>query len=130
MPYQRLLLKLRYYGIRESTLQWVQSFLSDRSQQVLVESASESYPVTSGVPQGTVLGPLLFLPYINDMPMKVSSTARLFPDDILLHRRIRSSQEDIDRLQQWEKEWQMSLTAPGAPHSNLVRCSREGPAYH
>ena len=116
VPHQRLLLKLRHYGIGESTLQWIQSFLSDRSQQVLVEGqASESSPVTSGVPQGTVLGPLLFLLYIYDMPMKVSSTARLFADDSLLYRKIRSSQdsislqEDLDRLQQWEKEWQMSF---------------------
>ena len=91
-------------------------FLSERSQQVLVEGqASESSPVTSGVPQGTFLGPLLFLLYINDMPMKVSSTVRLFADDSLLYRRIRSSQDsislqkDLDRLQQWEKEWQMSF---------------------
>ena len=116
VPHQRQLLKLRHYGIGESTLQWIQSFLSDRSQQVLVEGqASDSSPVTSGVPQGTVLGPLLFLLYINDMPMKVSSTARLFADDSLLYWRIRSSQdsislqEDLDRLQQWEKEWQMSF---------------------
>ena len=108
-------MKLRHYGIRDSTLQLVLGLHSDRSQQVLVEGqASESSPVTSGVPQGTVLGPLLFL-YINDMPMKVSSTARLFADDSLLYRRIRSSQdsislqEDLDRLQQWEKEWQMSF---------------------
>ena len=111
VPHQRLLLKLRHYGIRDSTLQWVQSFLLDRSKQVRVKGqASESSPVTLGVPQGKVLGPLLFLLYINDMPMKVSSTARLFADDSLLYRRIGSSQdrislqEDLDRLQQWEKE--------------------------
>ena len=121
VPHQRLLLKLRHYGIGDSTLQWVQSFLLDRSQQVLVEGqASESSSVTSGVQQGTVLGPLLFLLYINDMPMKVSSTARLFTDDSLLYRRICSSQdsislqEDLDCLQQWEKEWQMSF--------NLTKC--------
>ena len=116
MPHQGLLLKLPRYGIGDSTLQRAQSFLSDRSQQVLVEGqASESSPVTSGVQQGTVLGPLLFLLYINDMPMKVSPTARLLADDSLLFRRIPSSQdiislhEDLDRLQQWEKEWQMSF---------------------
>ena len=111
VPHQRLLLKLRHYGIGDSILQWVQSFLSGRSQQVLVEGqASEPSPVTPGVPQGTALGPLLFL-----LSMKVSSTARLVADDSLLYRRIRSSQdsiilqEDPDRLQQWEKEWQISF---------------------
>ena len=110
VPHQRLLLKLRHYGIGDSTLQWVQSFLSARSQQVLVEGqASESSPITLGFPQER------FLLYIDDMPMKVSSTAGLFADDSLLYRMIRSSQdsislqEDLDRLQQWEKEWQMSF---------------------
>ena len=99
------------YGIGDSSLQWVQRFLSSTCRRPHIRLT----PVTSGVPQGTVLGPLLFLFYINDMPMKVSSTARLFADDSLLYQRIRSSQdsispqEDLDSLQQWEKEWQMSL---------------------
>ena len=108
---QRLLLKLRHYGIGDSTLQWVQSFLPDRSQQVLVEGyTSESFPVT----QEMVFGPLLFHLYTNDMQIKLSSTALLFADDSLLYRRIRSSQystnlqENLDRLQQWENE----LTLP------------------
>lgn len=71
--------------------------------------------VTSGVPQGTVLGPLLFLVYINDMPPCVSSRARLFADDCLLYRPIKTEadatklQEDIDALQNWESTWQMSF---------------------
>ena len=116
VPHQRLSLKLRHYGINGNTLQWIQSFLSNRSQQVLVEGhSSPTAPVTSGVPQGTVLGPLLFLLYINDLPQQVSSTPRLFADDSLLYRKIRTQQDttvlqdDLDRLQQWEKDWQMSF---------------------
>ena len=116
VSHQRFAIKLHHYGIRGHLLKWIQSFLANRSQQVMVEGhASTPAPVTSGVPQGTVLGPLLFLIYINDLPMKVSSTTRLFADDSLLYHRIRSPedarilQEDLDKLQDWEKEWQMSF---------------------
>ena len=69
--------------------------------------------VTSGVPQGSVLGPLLFLVFTNDLPDQVDSEVRLFADDCLLYRRVKSQadsaalQEDLDHLQRWEREWQM-----------------------
>ena len=71
--------------------------------------------VTSGVPQGTVLGPLLFLVFINDMPDVVSSNIRLFADDALVYRSINSHEDvvalqaDLDNLQTWERKWQMSF---------------------
>ena len=77
---------------------------------------SETIPVTSGVPQGTALGPLLFLVFINELPDKVrSSTARLFADDCLLYHNVQipqdvdSLQEDLNALQAWEKDWQMAF---------------------
>ena len=89
-----------------------------RSQQVFLECTSSStWAVDSGVPQGTVLGPLLFLVFINDLPEAVTSHARLFADDCLLYRVINISsdqielQKDLDQLQTWEHTWQMSFNA-------------------
>ena len=103
VPHQRLLHKLGHYGIRGTTLNWIQNFLTNRTQKVVVDgSSSESAHVKSGVPQGTVLGPLLFLTHNNDLPSTVSSQVRLFADDCLLYHPIKcwADQEklQIERL--------------------------------
>ena len=110
VPHKRLLGKLHYYGVRHQVLQWIGSFLHGRVQKVTLEGqCSQSSPVTSGVPQGTVLGPLLFLVYINDLPLMVSSHVRLFADDCVVYRVINNAndglelQKDLDALQEWEK---------------------------
>ena len=104
--------------MRDSLNQWIADFLADRQQEVVLEGVhSSATSVTSGVPQGTVLGPLLFLVYINDMPEKISSTTRLFADDSLDYRIVKSKedqtllQEDLDKLQEWERDWLMQFNA-------------------
>ena len=116
VPKERLLLKLKACGVNGRTHDWIRDFLSDHSQHVAVEGAvSDETPVLSGVPQGSVLGPLLFLVYINDLPSCISSTARLFADDTLLYRQItceedtKALQEDLDALEEWETKWQMEF---------------------
>ncbi|KAK3870886.1 hypothetical protein Pcinc_023912 [Petrolisthes cinctipes] len=99
VPHQRLLHKLEFYGIQGQLLHWIRTFLTTRKQRVVLDgSQSPSVPVTSGVPQGTVLGPLLFLSYINDPPLSLSSTTRLFADDSLVYRPIKD-RNDCLRLQ-------------------------------
>ena len=113
VPHQRLLRKLDYYGIRENLLKWFESFLIWRTQSVICDgSQSKSIMVTSGVLQGTVLGPL-FLLCVNDLPANLQSSVRLFADDALLYG-ITSNEDDCNRLQadlfeaeRWQDRWQM-----------------------
>jgi hypothetical protein len=116
VPHQRLLRKLHHYGVRGPLLSWTDHFLTQRSQRVVIDGqSSEWVPVTSGVPQGTVLGPLLFLTFINDIPTGITSKLRLFADDCLIYRSIStindssSLQQDLDRLHQWSVDWQMQF---------------------
>ena len=91
MPYRRLLHKLDYYGLRGSTNKWINSWLSWRTQQVVLDGqASDLVPVLSCVPQGSALRPILFLSFINDLLDNIRSSVRLFADDCILYRNIYS----------------------------------------
>ena len=114
--HSKLLWKLHQYGFRGHVLNWVRAFLGSRSQRVVIEGEeSESIPVTSGVPQGSVLGPILFLIYINDLPDEVCSQVRLFADDTALYLTMESEdsgptlQSDLDILSMWETRWDMEF---------------------
>ena len=112
VPHQRLLKKIRGYGITGKILKWIETFLTGRSQQVTVNGkASLKREVTSGISQGSVLGPVLFVIFINDLPDQVDSEIYLFADDTKTFRRIQGPvdkttlQEDINTMFKWLDKW-------------------------
>ena len=116
IPHQRLFLKLAHYGIQVPVLEWIKDFLINRTQQVVLNNiTSISGNVLSGVPQDSVLGPLLFLLYINNLPSTTSSHVKLYADDTLLYRIIHTPediailQRDLNTLFEWAKKWLMSF---------------------
>ena len=120
VPHQRHLMKLKHYGIDYSNLhRWISSWLTERTQQVVVDGDySTCKQVRSGVPQCTVLGPLMFLLYINDIGDNLNhSTIRLFADDCLLYKTVSNQddadrlQDDLDKVQEWTDTWQMKFNA-------------------
>ena len=128
VPHQRLLGKLSFYGIKGPLLKWIAAFLKDRHQSVVLEGmTSGQVPVDSVVPKGSVLGPLLFLLHINDLPSVVTSQVCLFADDCLLYRPIISvlDQEafqcDLDALEQWASTWGMRFNAKKCYLMNIIR---------
>ena len=97
-------------------LKWIKSFLTGRKQIVLFKgTVSEEKRVTSGVPQGSVLGPTLFLTYINDIVDSISCNTKLFADDLLVFQvlenddSVASFQRDLDNLQAWASKWEMKF---------------------
>ena len=97
--HEKLLYKLHQYGITGNVLQWERGFLCHRTQTVVVDGdESTEAPVTSGVPQGSVLGPILFLTYINDLPKHVTSKVRLFADDTALYLSLNKCSDRLEQL--------------------------------
>jgi hypothetical protein len=112
VPHKRLSLKMKAYGIEGKLLAWVEAFLTGREQMVRVNGElSSSKAVISGIPQGSVLGPLLFVIYINDLPDVVQSNILLFADDTKIFNKVSSIddatalQKDIDALNRWSDMW-------------------------
>ena len=110
VPHQRLILKLKSHGMGNSIINWIEQWLTDRRQRVVVSSWKS---VLSGVPQGSVLGPILFLVYINDLEEGVTGNILKFADDTKLFTKTKeigdkqNLQDDIDKLVKWSEKWQM-----------------------
>ncbi|XP_076034815.1 uncharacterized protein LOC143021293 [Oratosquilla oratoria] len=122
VPHQRLLNKIKAHGIGGKVLEWIRARISNRKQRVTINGIKSRWGnVTSGVPQGSVLGPLLFIMYINDLDDGLNSDVSKFADDTKIGRLIRSGedaqilQDDLNKLLTWSVKWQMNF--------NISKCS-------
>lgn len=122
VPHERLLMKVEALGIGGSVLQWIRSWLTNRRQRVVINGAASGWgSVTSGVPQGSVLGPLLFVIYINDLDVGLISKVSKFADDTKIGinaadpSAVRELQGDLAKIGEWSDKWQMPF--------NVEKCS-------
>ena len=116
VPHQRLLYKAEKLGLSGNVLNWISAFLSNRRQRVSVRGKYSKWKnVLSGVPQGSVLGPILFLIYINDIGYNLSSNIKLFADDSKVYHIVNEQyeaeqlQKELDKLYEWTQVWKMSF---------------------
>ena len=112
-----LIFKLKQNGVSSSLLTFFQNYLNNRKQRVVLNGSCSSYStVESGVPQGSVLGPLLFLIYINDLERNIKSNIKFFADDTMLFSIVEDPaisannlNLDLDIIQQWAYQWKMEF---------------------
>ena len=132
VPHKRLIHKIDKYGIKGKILGWIKAFLSNRTQCVNVGCAtSNTAPVTSGIPQGSVVGPILFVIYINELPDIVDedSFVFLFADDTKLFREIKSPvdrlilQQDLNSLIEWSDNWLLKFHPDKCASMSISRSS-------
>ncbi|KAE8615256.1 hypothetical protein XENTR_v10008456 [Xenopus tropicalis] len=114
VPHRRLMIKLRNIGLEHNICNWIENWLKDRVQRVVVNGTFSNWTsVVSGVPQGSVLGPLLFNLFINDLEVGIDSIVSIFADDTKLCKTISSMQDaaalqsDLTKLDNWAANWKM-----------------------
>ena len=149
VPHKRLMKKLAGLGVSGRTLEWVKSFLSDRRQRVVVNKNTSSWrPVTSGVPQGSVVGPTMFVGYINDMPDCINThdapaplsasdqtLLYMFADDTKIYRTIRTIadrltlQQDLHCLRLWSLDSLLEFQPPKCRAMSLGNQDIDKPNY-
>ena len=149
VPHERLALKLQEHGFTGKLLQWIRDFLANRSQRVRVgNDFSEKGKVLSGIPQGSILGPVLFTVFINDLPDNIESICKVFADDTKIYDSPKNNtiiQNDLCKLEEWSNIWQLYFNTTkckvlhigrnnpeldykmklGDSHINLTKCDNE-----
>ena len=108
VPHERMLRKLPCYGINENITGWIRDFVTGRRQKVVINGEKSKWgSVISGIPQGSILGPLIFVLYINDLPEMIDATMLLFADDTKLFKEIHNTEDqislqtDVDKMVKW-----------------------------
>ena len=129
VPHQRLILKLKSHGMGNSIINWIEQWLTDRKQRVVVDGEVSSWKsVLGGVPQGFVLGPILLLVYITYLEEGVTGSMLKFADDNKLFRKTKeigdkqNVQDNIDKLVKWSVKWQILF------NFGKCKCLHTGPA--
>ena len=114
VPHQRLLIKLKAHGVGDGLVDWIEQWVTDRRQRVVVDGEVSNWKsISSGVPQGVPQGPLLCLIYINDLENNITSNVLKFADDTKVLRKVNIDgdkqhlQNDLDRLVKLSEKWQM-----------------------
>ncbi|CAB4004229.1 Hypothetical predicted protein, partial [Paramuricea clavata] len=139
VDHRLLVRKLKKFGIGGTLLKWFEDYLTNRHQRVTVlGKTSHSLPVLSGVPQGSILGPLLFVIYVNDLPQETStSSIALYADDTKCYRPVRSHkdeqylQKDLDGINNWCELWRMDLNQSKCEVLSVTRNLKLVPSsYH
>jgi len=132
VPHRRLLKKLESHGINGKVSDWVKNWLSDRRQKVSINRESSSWQaVTSGVPQGSVLGPVLFIIYINDLETDLVSKIGKFADDTKMNKCVNTLQDaeilrdDLRKLDEWAKNWQMQFNKDKCVVMHIGRSNKQ-----
>jgi len=136
VPHGRLLTKIANTGVDSRVVVWIREFLLGRTQRVRVGGLIfEEIRVTSDVPQGSVLGPLLFLAYVNDIWRNMKSTIRHFADDCVIYRKIINNadmeklQKVLDRLGEWEVENEMKINPSKSKAVRFTRARVKDPLH-
>ena len=135
--HEGLIFKLKQNGISGNLLKFFVSYLQNRKQRVILNgSYSDFSPVESGVPQGSVLGPLLFLVYINDLEKNIKSNVKFFADDTMLYSIVKDPVQtannlnhDLDIIRQWAYQWKMEFNPDPTKQANevLFSCKKTPP---
>ena len=114
VPHKRLIKQVETFGIQGQVLKWIQAFLTDRKQKVLVNGVESSWsPVESGIPQGSILGPILFTLFVNDIPSNIKTFISMYADDTKIYSPLASDEnalelvEDLAYVQEWARKMQM-----------------------
>ena len=129
-----LIFKLKTYGVEGNLLKLLENYLTDRQQRVVLNGRTSSWQnVYAGVPQGSVLGPLLFLIYINDLPDELTSMCKIFADDTSLFSKVIDKNNSNSKLNfdpaktsKWDFHWKMSFNTDPIKQAIEVRfCNKD-----
>ena len=133
VPHERLLEKPKGYGIRGDILVCIRLFIKRRRQRVVVNGKRSSWCyVISGVTQGSVIGPLLFLLFINDIPNEIKCNIQLFANDANIFKTVKNEEDhqdlakDLDNLENWARLWQMRFNVGKC---KVLHLGRRNPRY-